>query len=379
MRRSTLVACTVFAAMSFVSLATLSAEAQSVDQYATPDQPNADVSGAVPPAEAVAEDLVQPPPPPAEVDEPDAAGLEDRVSNTVAGDPYTQVVDDTTRGRFSASGWKREKATGAYGRNLHEATRPQSPDARFKVKVPADGYYTLYARWPAARVSTVRMGVSTPTGVRWEQVEQSVDGSAWVRVGAFRMSAGDRYSVRVSPGKKGNAVADAVMISKNVLVGKNAQMVSVGGPVEQSKATGPTASGKSAKGGEIVSTARRHLGRPYDYDHAPCRRAMPREDCSCLTRNVFLAHGISLPDSPVYLWYMDRGFEFRNKALMRPGDLVFHDLNRDRDLRDHYADHVSIYSGNGNIIHASSYFGEVVESKERYLTTFWGAKRMVSR
>ncbi|WP_166177446.1 golvesin C-terminal-like domain-containing protein [Rubrobacter tropicus] len=379
MRRLIFVACAVFAAMSLVSLATLSAEAQSVDQYAAPDQPDADVSEDAPPAEPAAEASVQPPPPPADVDEPDAAGLEDRVANTVAKDPYSQVVDDTTRGRFSAPGWKREKATGAHGGSLHGATGRQNSDARFKVKVPTAGYYTLYARWPANAAKTVRIGVSTPAGVRWEETDQAVDGSAWVRVGAFRMAAGDRYSVLVSPGKKGDAVADAVMISKNVLVGKNAQMVSVGSPVDQSKTTGPTASGKAAKGSAIVSTARRHIGRPYDYDHAPCRRAMSREDCSCLTRNVLLAHGIALPDSPVYQWYTDRGFEFRNKSLMRPGDLVFHDLNKDRDLRDHYTDHVAIYSGNGNIIHASSYFGKVVESKERYLKNFWGAKRLVSR
>ena len=387
MRRSIYVACAVLATISFVSIATFSAGAQTAEQYAPSDGSEApqDTSQGAPRPEPTPETEAppQPLPPPTNVDEPDAAGLEDRVANTVARDPYSQVVDDSTRGRFSAPGWKREKIAGAYGGTAHEASRRRATDARFRVKVPTAGYYTLYARWPsAADAATARIGVSTPSGVRREKVDQTVDGSSWVRVGAFRMAAGDRYSVLVSPGKRADAVADAVMISKNVLVGKNAQMVSVGDPAAPSgaqKTGGPSVSGTAAKGGAIVSTARSHLGKPYDYGHASCSRSMAREDCSCLTRNVFLAHGITLSDSPVYQRATDRGFEFRNKSLVRPGDLIFHDLNKDGDLGDHYTDHVSIYSGNGNIIHASSYFGKVVESKELYLTDFWSARRLASR
>ena len=39
-------------------------------------------------------------------------------------------------------------------------------------------------------------------------------------------------------------------------------------------------------------------------------------------------------------------------------------------------DHLDIYSGNGNLIHASSYFGQVVESKMRYIRGYWGARRL---
>ncbi|MDQ3638237.1 MAG: hypothetical protein M3426_09620 [Actinomycetota bacterium] len=37
--------------------------------------------------------------------------------------------------------------------------------------------------------------------------------------------------------------------------------------------------------------------------------------------------------------------------------------------------HVGVYSGNGNIVHASSYFGKVVESRIKYINGFAGAKR----
>jgi hypothetical protein len=37
---------------------------------------------------------------------------------------------------------------------------------------------------------------------------------------------------------------------------------------------------------------------------------------------------------------------------------------------------VGIYSGHGNLIHASSYFDEVVESKMKWIDGYWGAKRI---
>ena len=37
---------------------------------------------------------------------------------------------------------------------------------------------------------------------------------------------------------------------------------------------------------------------------------------------------------------------------------------------------MGIYPGNGHLIHASSYFGEVVESKIKRFDGCWGAKRL---
>ncbi len=62
------------------------------------------------------------------------------------------------------------------------------------------------------------------------------------------------------------------------------------------------------------------------------------------------------------------------RSNLRPGDLVFFDENRNGRLQPW--DHLGIYSGNGNLIHASSYFGEVVESKMRYINGYWGARRL---
>ena len=402
MRRSVIILYVVIGAAFVASFGALSAQAQSRDQYAPEEgttestvveqtqvleQTQVSPTEEERPEEERPEPPETPPPPPEDPVGWDAPGLEQRVVNKVAEDPYSQIVDDADRKRFVAPGWKRKKVAGAYGGALHKIkaegrTKDRGKkdgggkrrDARFKVRVPEAGYYTLYARWPAAGSEAARVGVATSKGWRWEKVDQTESGASWVRLGAFRMPAGDRFAVRVSGGARGSAVADAVMISRNVLVGKNAQMVSVGDPQGLSGAGMAAATGEG--GGAIVRTARAHLGTPYDFDYAPCQQGMAREDCSCFTRNVFLNHGWTLPDSPVYQW---RYGEQVPEGRMAPGDLVFHDLTRDGDLDDHYADHVSIYSGNGMIIHASSYFGAVVEKPERHLNDFWGARRLGTR
>jgi hypothetical protein len=37
---------------------------------------------------------------------------------------------------------------------------------------------------------------------------------------------------------------------------------------------------------------------------------------------------------------------------------------------------VAIHSGGGNIIHASTYWGQVVERSMKYVSGYYGAKRM---
>ncbi|HEU4848588.1 MAG TPA: NlpC/P60 family protein, partial [Rubrobacteraceae bacterium] len=82
--------------------------------------------------------------------------------------------------------------------------------------------------------------------------------------------------------------------------------------------------------------------------------------------------GRSLPDNPPSQWR--RGMRVKKKANLRPGDLVFFDENRNGKLQPW--DHVGIYSGHRNLIHASSFFGRVVESKMKYIHGYWGARRL---
>ena len=276
---------------------------------------------------------------------------------------YSQIVDNATEGRFEAPGWGTRSGVDSYGGDY--ASGGEGP-ARFKVEVPETGFYSIYARWPARAENdpAVRVGVSTVSDVRWTEVNQQKDGGMWVRLGAYEMEAGDAYAIEVSAGPEGDGevVADAVM----VLSGEQANPEEAAGEEPAFEAAGGRPNGR-----DVVRKARWHIGTRYVRSPPrPCR-AYRKEDCSCHTKVVFRKFGRHLPDNPPDQW--KRGTRV-SKSNLRPGDLVFFDENRNGKLQPW--DHVGIYSGNGFLVHASGYFGEVVESKMKYIKGYWGAKRI---
>lgn len=133
--------------------------------------------------------------------------------------PYSQVVDNASKGRFmAADGW-RTSARGAqhYEKNFRFA-RPvkKSSVSKFKMKIPTTRLYTVYARWPASQRhnTATPIGVRTASGTKWTRVNQQRNGGKWVKIGTYRMERGDRYNVLVSRQGKGSryVVADAVRI-----------------------------------------------------------------------------------------------------------------------------------------------------------------------
>jgi cell wall-associated NlpC family hydrolase len=286
---------------------------------------------------------------------------------------YSQVVADATKGRFRAPGW-RERSGGGQGSlgATYAQTSEYGASARFEVTIPATGYYTVYAWWPSAtgNSAATRFGVKTTSGIEWTTVNQQEGGGMWVRLGAYEMVAGDYYAVQVSQGSGGygEAVADAVQ----VLSGEQASPEETAGVAGVEAAGGETieAAGGKTVGSKVVRRARTHLGTRYRLSPPrPCD-AYRSEDCSCHTKVVSRSFGKRLPDNLVDQW--NRGRRVR-ASKPRPGDLVFFDENLNGKLRP--MDHVGIYSGNGYIIHASAYFGEVVETKMKYIDGYWGARR----
>jgi cell wall-associated NlpC family hydrolase len=283
---------------------------------------------------------------------------------------YSQVVDNADEGRFDAPSWEVRSGGEHYAEDYaHAGPSGEVSPARFRVDVPESGQYTVYARWPAAEGNAVaaRFGVSTASGTEWTEVDQRKDGGMWVRLGAYEMEAGDRYAVQVAPASEGDGavVADAVV----VLSGQQANPDEAAG--EADDGTTLRAAGGHPTGRDVVRRARRHIGTRYRTSPPyPCK-AYRSEDCSCHTKTVFRAFGRKLPDNPPSQYRYGR---YIKRSNLRPGDLVFFDENRNGRLQPW--DHLGIYSGNGNLIHASSYFGEVVESKMRYIRGYWGAKRL---
>ena len=285
--------------------------------------------------------------------------------------PYTQVVDNAAPKRFfSAPDWKTsEGKADRYGVDLRHTRPGKAHDpAWFRVRIPKDGFYTVYARWPAAEGNNPQttFRVSTTSGLRNIKVNQRRDGGSWVRLGAFRMEESYRYTVQVSQRSRaeGRIVADAIMVvagTQAVPQDPNDQPFAGGG--------GTPTIGGDVDYSEVIERARTHLGTPYRHSPPlPCQ-AHRSEDCSCFTSLVF-SKWINMPDNPVYQW---RYGSYVEKSDLRPGDLVFFK----EAGANHPITHVGIYAGMGNVLHASSYWGRVVESPMKYVDGYYGARRLV--
>ena len=125
-----------------------------------------------------------------------------------------------------------------------------------------------------------------------------------------------------------------------------------------------------ASGNAVVRAARRHIGTRYRY--ATCTAS--RMSCTCLTKKTWARFGHKLSMSEGGQWKYGRARSVA-KSRLRKGDIVFFkEGGRRRGIT-----HVGLYSGRGKLVHASAYFGKVVESKMRYIKGYSGAKRLRPR
>jgi cell wall-associated NlpC family hydrolase len=188
--------------------------------------------------------------------------------------------------------------------------------------------------------------------------------------------------VRISDGNgSGRAVADAVALVRGVASPPPNDLAPAdGGPVSAGVSLNSddvtyqaTSLDGRVTGRQLIHFGRKHMGTPYYLSPpAPCS-AYVKEDCSCFTSLIFGHFGKSMSDSPVTQWQY--GHLVRSRSNLRRGDLVF--------WKEHgYSDpitHVGMYAGHGYVLHASGYYGEVVESEMKYITGYYGAKRIRPR
>ncbi|MGL4363375.1 MAG: NlpC/P60 family protein [Cellulosilyticaceae bacterium] len=118
-------------------------------------------------------------------------------------------------------------------------------------------------------------------------------------------------------------------------------------------------------GNQIVDYAKKHLGNPYVYGGNSLTKGV---DCSGFTSQVFKHFGINLQRSS-RAQFASNGRKV-SKAEILPGDLVFYGHNG-------YIDHVAIYAGNGQIIHASTPKTGICMGKLEYGKPIIGIKRVV--
>ena len=123
---------------------------------------------------------------------------------------------------------------------------------------------------------------------------------------------------------------------------------------------------KRFSGRDVVRQARRHIGDNYRY--ATCTRSV--KSCTCLTKMAVRPFGHRMGMTENGQWKYD-GSRRVEKSSLRPGDEVFFKENGQNGP----ITHVGIYSGNGRIVHASAYWGKVVEKEMKYIDGYFGAKR----
>jgi cell wall-associated NlpC family hydrolase len=115
----------------------------------------------------------------------------------------------------------------------------------------------------------------------------------------------------------------------------------------------------------IIRSGRKYLGTRYVLGGPwPCNSR--QMDCDCFTKRTYNDIGIRMG------WWTNqlnfgRRIAVRNR---RPGDLLFFSEDGSGRLT-----HVGVQSVNGRLLHASSYFGKVVESELRYVRGLYAVRR----
>jgi cell wall-associated NlpC family hydrolase len=279
---------------------------------------------------------------------------------------YTHVVDNDTGGLFSAPGWQEGSEGSGVGQVSYGGSYVSSglggQPARFKVEIPTSHDYTVYAWWPAFSSSSeaARFGIDTAAGRRWTSVDQTSDGGMWIKLGTYAMTKGER-TIQLSAG---DTVADAVAVVRGDVTMPPEDGVST---ATREAATYSATAVRNPTRRDIVRVARRWMQTPYRY--STCTQT--RMSCTCETKKTYRRFGHRLSMIEARQWRYRDSNRIRYRSNLKRGDEVFFkEAGPFRGIT-----HVGVYSGNGNLVHASAYFGKVVESKMKYLNGYFGAKR----
>ena len=124
----------------------------------------------------------------------------------------------------------------------------------------------------------------------------------------------------------------------------------------------------NATAAEIIATARKCLGVPYEWGG----ESMSGFDCSGLVQYVFEKHGISLPRTVKKQYNAGTPI---SKSELLPGDLVIFQNTYTTGLS-----HIGIYIGDGQFIHASSDGVMISKLSNSYWTShYYGACRVLDQ
>ena len=119
-----------------------------------------------------------------------------------------------------------------------------------------------------------------------------------------------------------------------------------------------TEKSNSRDGKEVVKYAKKFLGNPYVYGGTDLEKGT---DCSGFVMRIYEHFGITIPRTAAAQSKQGKKVASINDA--KPGDLFFYSGNCGAGIC-----HVTMYEGNGKVIHASSARTGIIESNSNYRT-----------
>ena len=124
------------------------------------------------------------------------------------------------------------------------------------------------------------------------------------------------------------------------------------------------------RGERAAQHALDHLGKPYELNAS----GPEKFDCSGLVRYCYHLEGEELPHSAEAIGTSEAHLFIPAQWMLLPGDVLSFDTVSDNDP----SDHVGIYLGGNQFVHASSAKHEVIIStlEDYYLERYTGARRI---
>ncbi|KIL34251.1 cell wall-associated hydrolase [Cohnella kolymensis] len=120
-----------------------------------------------------------------------------------------------------------------------------------------------------------------------------------------------------------------------------AMLMTVGSVFVNAKPANAAVRSSSSTADRVIETGMNYLGVPYVFGAKSGRTSA--FDCSSFTQYIFKQNGISIPRSSRQ---QSKVGVYVSKNNLQAGDLVFSDTNRDGRIN-----HVSVYMGNGKLLH----------------------------
>ncbi len=145
----------------------------------------------------------------------------DVAAKLAGGSNFSATIDNTTSGRFTASGnWGTSSySSQRFGSNYRFANPVSASDAAwYKVNIPSSGSYLVDAWYPAnsGYNNLTPYVIVTSSGNLTVNVNQRANGGKWVNLGTFSLASGDYNVVGVSRWTSGTGyvIADAIRVRK---------------------------------------------------------------------------------------------------------------------------------------------------------------------